>query len=75
MERVFLDWAGSPVERGVDWLARQSRRPEMLDLSHIWLLTQTSGAGRRIREGLALFTNDVGRGCLLALISTPSSLI
>ena len=42
-EKIILDWSGSPVERGVDWLVAQSKRTEFIDLSHLWILTQTSG--------------------------------
>jgi hypothetical protein len=74
-EKIILDWAGSPVERGVDWLVSQSRRTEFIDLSHLWILTQTSGAGRRLREALAQISKEKGQGCLLPKMSTPDSLI
>ena len=74
-DKIILDWMGSPVERGVDWLVSQSKRTELIDLSHLWILTQTSGAGRRLREALAQFANKEGRACLLPKMSTPDSLI
>jgi ATP-dependent helicase/nuclease subunit B len=75
IEKIVLDWKGSPVERGVEWLAGQSCRADFTDLSPLWVITQTSGAGRRLREGLAQFAAERGRGCLLPKMSTPGSLI
>ena len=69
-EKIILDWSGSPVERGVDWLVAQSKRTEFIDLSHLWILTQTSGAGRRLREALTQIAKEKGRGCLLLSISS-----
>ena len=74
-DKIILDWMGSPVERGVDWLVSQSKRTEFIDLSHLWILTQTSGAGRRLREALAQISKEKGQGCLLPKMSTPDSLI
>ena len=61
IEKIVLDWKGSPVERGVEWLAGQSCRADFTDLSPLWVITQTSGAGRRLRGGLAQFAAERGR--------------
>ena len=74
-EKIILDWEGSPVERSVDWLLGESRGDSCLDLSHLWVVTQTNGAARRLREGLAQVTQSIGRACILPKLSAPGNLI
>ena len=74
-ERIILDWEGSSVERSVDWLLGESKGSSCLDLSHLWVVTQTNGAARRLREGLAQVSQSKGGACLLPKFSAPGSLI
>ena len=74
-EKIILDWEGSPVERSVEWLLGESRGDSCLDLSHLWVVTQTNGAARRLREGLAQVTQSIGRACILPKLSAPGNLI
>ncbi len=74
-EKVVLDWCESAVEQSVLWLVAQSKREEFIDLSHLRVLTQTSGGARRIKESLAQFAKEKDSACLLPVMSTPGSLI
>ena len=59
----------------MDWLVDQSKRKEFIDLSHLWIITQTSGASRRLTDALAQYANERDSACLLPKWSTPGSLI
>ena len=74
-ERIILDWEGSPVERSIDWLLGESEGGTCIDLSHLWVITQTNGAAQRLREGLAQASQTQGSACLLPRFSAPGSLI
>ena len=74
-ERIILDWGGSPVERSIDWLLGESEGGACIDLSHLWVITQTNGAAQRLREGLAQASQTQGSACLLPRFSAPGSLI
>ena len=75
VKKTSIDWNGSAVESGVDWLVAQSKRSEFIDLSHLWIITQTSGASSRLTEALAQYANEKGSACLLPKWSTPGFLI
>ena len=75
VKKTSIDWNGSAVESGVDWLVAQSKRREFIDLSHLWIITQTSGASSRLTEALAQYANEKGSACLLPKWSTPGFLI
>jgi ATP-dependent helicase/nuclease subunit B len=70
-----IPWKGSAVESGVDWLVAQSSRKQFVDLSSLWVITQTSGASRRLNEALAQYAEEQSTACLLPRWSTPGSLI
>ena len=70
-----ITWKGSAVESGVDWLVAQSSRKQFIDLSSLWVITQTSGASRRLSEALAQYAEEQSTACLLPRWSTPGSLI
>lgn len=59
----------------MEWLAEQSRSTNFIDLSSLWVITQTSGASRRLCEALAQYAQERGTACLLPKWSTPGSLI
>ena len=75
VKKKSINWIGSAVESGVDWLVDQSKRKEFIDLSHLWIITQTSGASRRLTDALAQYANERDSACLLPKWSTPGSLI
>ena len=60
-----ITWKGSAVESGVDWLVSQSSREQFIDLSSLWVITQTSGASRRLSEALAQYAEEQSTACLL----------
>ena len=75
VKKIALCWNGSAVENAVEWLVEQSRSTKFIDLSGHWVITQTSGASRRLSEGLAQYARERGSACLLPKWSTPGSLI
>ena len=64
-----IPWKGSAVESGVDWLVVQFSRKQF------WVITQTSGASRRLNEALAQYAEEQSTACLLPGWTTPSALI
>ena len=60
-----IPWKGSAVESAVDWLVAQSSRKQFIDLSSLWVITQTSGASRRLSEALAQYAEEQSTACLL----------
>lgn len=75
VKKKSINWNRSAVESGVAWLVDQSKRKEFIDLSHLWIITQTSGASRRLTDALTQYANERDSACLLPKWSTPGFLI
>ena len=58
VKKKSINWNRSAVESGVAWLVDQSKRKEFIDLSHLWIITQTSGASRRLTDALTQYANE-----------------
>ena len=70
----LVNWNRSAVDTGVDCLVAAWGGDSPLDLGDLLVLTQTKGAGRRLRFALARHLDEVGHGMFPPRFSTPSIL-
>ena len=70
----LCEWNRPAIEVAVDLLVEGWGRDAPLDLSDLLILTQTKGAGRRLRLALARRADEAGHGVFPPRFSTPSLL-
>lgn len=71
IQRLFWGWKAPVLDQAVELLCRDWDSARALDLSSTLLLVPNGEAGRRLREALAVVTNETGTAAIVPHLWLP----